>query len=153
MLGVSCGENTARNGGIDFWTSVSKPIISFAWERWARLGDPGPGSARALATSVISESSVLPMVYDSLWDSCSACSLFRSTGSIPQYGSRSWYIRSYSSGSWTLFSSQYNHLLVVLKACTKCKCQQRSHHLSNPFGGALRYLRLYSVTASAKVLL
>ena len=101
MLGLSCGENTARNGGINFDTFFNVSAISLAWARWNSRGKLPPGSGSAHVTNVTSESSVLARVYESLYDSCSACTLCRSTGFIPQNGSRSLYIRSYSSGNWT----------------------------------------------------
>jgi hypothetical protein len=102
MLGLSCIECTARNGGINFDTWFNLSAMNLAYSAWKTVLRLGSSLVMTDATTVIFEFSVLPMVKESLYDSCSACSLFRSTGSIPQNGSRSWYIRSYSSGNWTL---------------------------------------------------
>ena len=65
MLGLSCGENTALNDGMNSENLFSTSMICFAFPRWNFVGNSGSFSGKAEAINVISEPSALPRVNES----------------------------------------------------------------------------------------
>ena len=86
-LGLSWGEKTARKGGMKSWTSSSNSMI---WKPPpARLNRTFSLPGRVKFTMLMGLSASLPNVYESACASQSDWMVWRSSGSIPQYGSKS----------------------------------------------------------------
>jgi hypothetical protein len=124
-----------RNGGRSSWITLNILIISLEPTiNWSYL----PFSKAYVSTSTSETDSFLPTVYESIFNSLSSCIAIRSEGAIPQNGSRSSNILSYSSGSCTLCSVTYFHLKMLVGQARHINERWfLTHQRSNPFGGNL----------------